>query len=138
MALTPKQSIFAHEFLIDFNLTQAAIRAGYRAKSASGAGYRNLRNPEVMQLIKDAADERATKHGLNPDQILADLIDLKDSAINAGSFGPAVRALELAGKHLRMFVDRVELAGENGFADRLMEARKRLTTNDTNRSNTSG
>ncbi len=33
-ALTPKQQRFIQEYLIDLNATQAAIRAGYSAKTA--------------------------------------------------------------------------------------------------------
>ena len=32
--LTPKQARFVAEYLIDLNATQAAIRAGYSAKTA--------------------------------------------------------------------------------------------------------
>ncbi|MCI5929036.1 MAG: terminase small subunit [Pseudoflavonifractor capillosus] len=35
MALTAKQAAFVREYLIDLNATQAAIRAGYSAKTAN-------------------------------------------------------------------------------------------------------
>jgi len=35
MALTDKQEMFCREYLIDLNATQAAIRAGYSAKTAN-------------------------------------------------------------------------------------------------------
>lgn len=42
--LTPKQQLFADEYLIDLNATQAAIRAGYSTDSAAEIGYENLKN----------------------------------------------------------------------------------------------
>ena len=38
MALTSKQQRFVAEYLIDLNATQAAIRAGYSAKTADKIG----------------------------------------------------------------------------------------------------
>lgn len=37
-----------------------------------------------------------------------------------------VRALELLGKHLRLFTDRIEHSGLDGLADRLAKAQKRV------------
>ncbi|MBK8117622.1 MAG: terminase small subunit [Candidatus Accumulibacter sp.] len=36
--MTPKQAAFVDEYLIDLNATQAAIRAGYSAKTAEWIG----------------------------------------------------------------------------------------------------
>ncbi len=40
--LTPKQARFVEEYLIDLNATQAAIRAGYSAKTANEQGAQLL------------------------------------------------------------------------------------------------
>ena len=49
--LTPKQQRFVDEYLIDLNATQAAIRAGYSAKTAYSAGQRLLKDVEVAAAI---------------------------------------------------------------------------------------
>ncbi len=49
--LTPKQQRFVEEYLVDFNATQAAIRAGYSEASASSQGYDLLRNPQIEVAI---------------------------------------------------------------------------------------
>ena len=36
--LTTKQEMFCREYIIDFNATQAAIRAGYSKKTADQSG----------------------------------------------------------------------------------------------------
>ena len=41
--MTPKQQRFVEEYLVDLNATQAAIRAGYSARTASQIGEENLR-----------------------------------------------------------------------------------------------
>jgi phage terminase small subunit len=49
--LTPKQAIFAAEYLIDFNATRAATAAGFAAASAHVTGARLLRNAKVAAAI---------------------------------------------------------------------------------------
>ena len=48
MALTEKQKRFVEEYLIDLNATQAAIRAGYSAKTANEQGARLLVNVSIQ------------------------------------------------------------------------------------------
>lgn len=52
--LTDKQRAFIAEYLRDKNATQAAIRAGYSAKTASQIGEQNLRKIQIRSAI-DAA-----------------------------------------------------------------------------------
>ena len=49
--MTPKQTRFVAEYLIDLNATQAAIRAGYSAKTADVQGPRLLGNVGVRAAI---------------------------------------------------------------------------------------
>ena len=63
--MTPKQAAFVDEYLIDLNATQAAIRAGYSAKTAGSYGNENLQKPEIQQAI----GERTTQdHIAAPEQ----------------------------------------------------------------------
>lgn len=61
MALTAKQQAFISEYLIDFNATRAAQRAGYRGDDASLAtiGWENLRKLEIDAAIKKRLQEIA-------------------------------------------------------------------------------
>jgi phage terminase small subunit len=45
--MTPKQTRFIDEYLIDLNATQAAIRAGYSKKTARQMGTENLSKPYI-------------------------------------------------------------------------------------------
>lgn len=71
MAFTDKQWVFCTEYVIDFNCTQAAIRAGYSEKTAYSIGSRLLKNVEVAQEIKRLIDERCMKS----DEVLMRLAD---------------------------------------------------------------
>ena len=51
MKLTPKQRAFVAEYAVDKNATQAAIRAGYSAKTADVQGPRLLGNVRVREQI---------------------------------------------------------------------------------------
>lgn len=50
--MTPKQAAFVDEYVVDFNATQAAIRAGYSERSAYNIGYCNLKHPEIMVALE--------------------------------------------------------------------------------------
>ncbi len=53
LPMTAKQKRFCTEYLIDCNATQAAIRAGYSAKTAYSVGQRMLKNVEVKKYIDE-------------------------------------------------------------------------------------
>jgi phage terminase small subunit len=52
MALTPRQRRFVAEYLISLNASQAAVRAGYSAKTARAAGSRLLTFVDVQAAIE--------------------------------------------------------------------------------------
>ena len=60
-ALTPKQARFVEEYLIDLNATQAAIRAGYSARTAEQQGTRLLRYAQVSQAVSEAQQTRSER-----------------------------------------------------------------------------
>lgn len=61
MALSAKMQAFINEYLIDFNATRAAERAGYKGSEATLAstGWENLRKPEIKAAIKQRLQEKA-------------------------------------------------------------------------------
>lgn len=73
MALTEKQQRFADEYLIDLNATQAAIRAGYSAKSAEQQGSTLLRNPKVSAYIDERMAALSRRTGVNQERIIREL-----------------------------------------------------------------
>ena len=71
--LTPKQSLFVKEYLVDLNATQAAIRAGYSAKTAQAIGTENLAKPLIRAAIDSAMKKRAEKTEFNADRVLKEI-----------------------------------------------------------------
>lgn len=71
--LTPKQALFVAEYLKDLNATQAAIRAGSKAKRAEQAGHEFLRNPDVEAAINAAMEKRANKIEVSADRVLEEI-----------------------------------------------------------------
>lgn len=71
--LTPRQSRFVDEYLVDLNATQAAIRAGYSAKTSASQGERLLRNVEIQAAITAAMKARQERTEITQDRVLAEL-----------------------------------------------------------------
>lgn len=141
MALNARQTLFVKEYLVDLNATQAAIRAGYSEKTAYSIGEENLKKPDIAAAVKAEMDKRSEKIGITAEAVISDLMQLRDMcmgrvAVNqtvlikdseGGSvpvevsqkvFEPAGAkgALELLGKHLKLFTDKVEQTGKDGNA----------------------
>lgn len=111
--LTPKQAAFVEEYLVDLNATQAAIRAGYSAKTAGQIGEQNLKKLEIKTAIQERMESRSKRVQRTADDVLRDLQLVKEDAMKVGEDGmadrpAALRALELEGKHFAMWTDKVE------------------------------
>lgn len=70
MALTPKQSRFVEEYLIDLNATQAAIRAGYSVKTAKSIGQRLLTFVDVQKAIQGAQKKLSERTKITQERVL--------------------------------------------------------------------
>lgn len=92
--LTPKMRLFALEYLVDLNATQAAIRAGYSAKTAGAIGAENLKKPAIAALIQAAQAKREQKLELTADTILRELLRLATVDIG-GAFNDAGELLPI-------------------------------------------
>lgn len=91
--MNARQSAFVNEYLIDLNATQAAIRAGYSAKTAYSQGERLLKNAEVAAAVSAAQAERSQRTRINADWVLSRLgaeveADLADLYREDGSVKP--------------------------------------------------
>ncbi len=139
ITLTPKQQLFADEWLIDLNSTRAATRAGYSAKTANEQGARLLANVSVQEYIAERMKARQERTEIDQDYVLTTIKDTVDRCRQAkpvtdrkgdqllvetenGALAPAftfdannvLRGCELLGKHLGMFGSKLELTGKEG------------------------
>ncbi len=76
MALTPLRSRFVDEYLVDTNATQAAIRAGFSARTAKATGSKLLKDPEIAAAIAAAEKARSVKVGLQAEDVLKALMEI--------------------------------------------------------------
>lgn len=162
--LSEQRQRFVDEYLIDLNGTQAAIRAGYSAKTAQEQSSRLLSNVMVQEAISKAMAERSKRTGINQDRVVLELAKLalvkmtdivdrqgrikdgvtdddlaciesikyKESESDTGSsverevkIASKIKALELLGKHLGMWNDKLDvnivqpvvISGEDSLED---------------------
>ena len=106
--LTPKQQRFVAEYLIDLNATQAAIRAGYSKHTANEQGSQLLAKLSVREAVTAGQASLADKAQFTAEDILRDLEEMRMQALACMQFGPAMKAAELRGKQIGMFVERRE------------------------------
>nr|DAJ87474.1 MAG TPA: Terminase small subunit [Caudoviricetes sp.] len=132
--LTDKQKRFIEEYLIDLNATQAAIRAGYSERTAYSIGEENLKKPGIKRAIDEAQSNRSNRVQITQDDVIRMLIENIEKSSGTkqvvitqtrksedGEFvGDDVaqfvyepssvnKALELLGKHLGMFKDKLDV-----------------------------
>lgn len=63
--LNPRQIRFCQEYVVDFNATQAATRAGYSEESAGKIGWALLQNIEICEHINELMERAARLSQLN-------------------------------------------------------------------------
>jgi len=106
--LSDKQKQFVAEYLIDLNATQAAIRAGYSAKTAQEQGSRLLSNAMVAHAVADGAQKRIVKADVTAQDVIDGLYREATRVGDGASHGARVQAWGLLGKYHKLFTDRIE------------------------------
>jgi hypothetical protein len=107
-ALSSKQARFVAEYLVDFNATKAAERAGYSKKTAYAIGAENLRKPQIQAAIQDRVKARDGRTEVSADRVVQWTLETYQKALAAGKFAAAVAALALLGKHTGAFDPKPE------------------------------
>lgn len=98
MSLNAKQAAFVREYLIDFNATQAAARAGYSSKTAGSQAHDLLKKPEIQAALKDGQARLAEKTETEAEWVRRRLKEEADDFTEFASHSARIRALELLGK----------------------------------------
>lgn len=71
--MTPKQEQFCLEYMIDFNATQAAIRAGYSKKTGFRIGAENMQKPAIVAKIAELRAELQHRTQVTADRVIEEL-----------------------------------------------------------------
>ncbi len=130
--MTKKQQRFCDEYLVDCNATQAAIRAGYSAKTAYSIGVENLKKPELKSYIEQRMQEMQDKTVASAEEVIqylssvlrgqssAEVVVVEgtgDGCSEARAIMKApdekerLKAAELLGKRYGIFTDKMSLEG---------------------------
>lgn len=135
--MTPRRSRFVDEYMVDLNATQAAIRAGFSAKTAGAAGARLLKDVRISTEIEQRQQEIAQKNGVTREWIAEKLQENLDRAMQAvpvvdakgnptGEYRyegmVANKAIELLGKLHGLFVERIRVEDVTKLSDEELEA----------------
>jgi len=135
--LTAKRKRFVDEWLIDFNGTQAAIRAGYSEKTAAATAARLLRNVNIQNEISRRQKDLQRRTEVTQERVVQELARLAfvDASVvcvtdfdkltedqraaiqgvKPTNFGweiklcDKLKALELLGRHIGMFNDKLDI-----------------------------
>jgi phage terminase small subunit len=116
--LNNRQELFVSFYLQNPNATQAAIKAGYSEKTAASQGERLLRNVEIAKRVQQRVESAA----MTADEVLGELAGIakapwdkffeykisEDEKFVTMRLTDKLKALELVGKHHKLFTDRVE------------------------------
>ncbi len=76
-----------------------------------------MKHADVAARITQLQAEAATRAEIEIDDVIDMLLASYKDAKAAGQHGPAVRAVELLGKTLRMFTDKIAYSEEQAFDD---------------------
>jgi len=79
--LNDKQKAFCHEYCLDWNGTQAAIRAGYSESSAKEIASENLTKPNIQDYIKLIKNDLEQLCGISRKRVMQEHIKLAFSSI---------------------------------------------------------
>lgn len=120
--LTPKQSRFVDEYLVDLNATQSAIRAGYSAHTAGKIGPQLLGKTSISKELRMRQNELKERVGIRQEKVISTLAAIAFANIadyvTSDELGDRLRPLSqltLAQRHA--IADAAQL--DNGFRLRL-------------------
>jgi phage terminase small subunit len=111
------------------NGTRSAMEAGYAEKSAHTSAWKLLKRPAIRERVLELHTENMRRNMITVDKVLADIEHDKILARQKGDIASALRADELQGKYLAMFVERsqVETAEEvKQLTDKQQEEARRI------------
>jgi phage terminase small subunit len=114
--LTPKQRLFADNYIISLNATQAYKDAGYKAKNDNVAAVeskRLLQQQKIKDYIQERMESKDAELIASQDEVLNFLTDTMRAANGKHHIAQRLRAAEMLGKTHALFTDRVESNNTN-------------------------
>ncbi len=130
--LTRIQRRFVENYHRTGQAEHSAIDAGYAASSAAVRASELLADSRIQLMLRDMANGGLEEpEQLDENYIIRRLLRITEMAMMRGKDGNAIKALELLGRHLKMFTDKLEINPCEGLAERIAEARANLDAPQT-------
>lgn len=112
--MNAKQRLFVAEYLVDFKARDAAVRAGYSKKNPHMTAHRLLSNPKIAAAIDEEVKKLERRVELRQDDVVNELkkVAFDQAADTLGSplkYSNKLKALELLGRYLGMFTEKIAL-----------------------------
>lgn len=111
--ITPKQEEFVRIYCCeDVSQTEAAVRAGYSKKSAHAIASQLLNGahyPHVVARVLEVKNELAQKYEVTFEGHVRKLAEIRDQALNEGSYAAAVAAEKNRGQAAGLYIERKEI-----------------------------
>ena len=95
--LTEKQKRFCEFYIVNWNASDAARKAGYSKKTAYSIGEENLRKPELQAYIAEIQKDISKIAGISALSNINDLIKIKNESERDGD---KIRSIEVINKML--------------------------------------
>ena len=143
-----KHEKFCHEYVVDFNATQAALRTGYsqNVNTARTKGSELLTNHDILTRVKELLKEKCDRLCLTADNVLVKAINVHERCtqaypvmafnFNTKQMEPtgeyqfdskgALKALEIIARLQGLFDDKLKIGLTTDTAELLAGARKRM------------
>ncbi len=105
--MTAKQDRFVAEYLVDLNATAAAGRAGY---SDANIGRQLITKNNVAAAIAAGQADRSERTQIDADYVLTSIRVTVERCQAEDGYNPqaVLKGLELLGRHLALFTDKVD------------------------------
>lgn len=114
--LTEKQKAWCREYLKDLNASKAALRAGYKTENPNRVGSELKRKPHVDLALQWLMRQRAEENHIDANFVINKIVKSLDRSEKKENEAAVLRAAELLGKHLGVFIERTEVSGPDGEA----------------------
>ena len=116
--LTDKEEKFCNEYVIDFNGTQAALRAGYSQKNSRFTAARMLAKANITKTIYDLKIKQLKHIKVNRQFVIDGLLRIAQSS----NENVAKSALDSLGKHVGLFeIDNAQKSQSVSFHMKLAD-----------------
>lgn len=148
-----KHERFANEYVVDYNATAAALRAGYKESNARAQGSALLTNPNILARVHELQQEICKRLGVSAEMVIIETLKTyrecksptpclqrnektgkyEEVGVYAFDSKGALKALDMLGKCTGLFDKKHDpnADGKNNLLDAIVEATgKDVNTDD--------